>query len=112
MNKKTKGIISFLCAATVLSSSAYAMKLDYFGDNTVLFSEGKSKLHFLGKAEGNKSNRMATIFVMMPGKTLADVQNPEAVAYTRPVSVAYDGSFEYEFGFDKESGVYNAIRNI
>jgi len=106
MNKKAKRIISFLCAATVLSSSAYAMKLEYFGENTVLFTEGKSKLHFKGKAEGNESNRMATIFVMMPGKTLSDVQNPDAVAYMKPVSVDFDGSFEYEFGFDKESGEY------
>jgi len=106
MNKKSKRIISFLCAATFLSSSAYAMELDYFGKNTVLFTDGKSKLHFMGKASGNKSNRMATIFVMMPGKTLADVQNPTDVAYTRPVSVAFDGSFEYEFGFDGDSGMY------
>ena len=106
MNKTAKRIISYLCAATLLSSSAYAMKLDYYGENTALFTEGKSKLHFKGKVDGNYSNRMATIFVMMPGKTLADAQTPENVAYMKPVSVAFDGSFEYEFGFDKVSGKY------
>ena len=46
MNKTAKRIISLLCTATVLSSSAYAMKLDYYGENTVLFTQGKSELHF------------------------------------------------------------------
>ena len=46
INKTAKRIISLLCTATVLSSSAYAMKLDYYGENTVLFTQGKSELHF------------------------------------------------------------------
>lgn len=106
MNKTAKRIISLLCMATVLSSSVYAMELDYYGENTVLFTEGKSELHFKGKADGNYSNRIATIFVMMPGKTLADAKTPENVVYMKPVSVDFDGSFEYKFGFDKDSGVY------
>lgn len=106
MNKTAKRIISLLCMATVLSSSAYAMNLDYYGEKTVLFTEGKSELHFKGKADENYSNRIATIFVMMPGKTLDDAQIPENVAYMKPVSVDFDGNFEYKFGFDKESGVY------
>ena len=106
MNKTAKRIISFLCAAAVLSPSAYAMELDYYGENTVLFTEARSQLHFKGTVDGNYSNRMATIFVMMPGKTLADANVPENVAYMKSVSVDFDGEFEYKFGFDKESGVY------
>lgn len=106
MNKTAKRLISFLCAAAVLAPSAYAMDIEYYGQNTSLFAEGRNKLHFIGTADGEASNRMATIFVMMPGKTLEDAQTPENVAYMKTVSVDFDGNFEYEFGFDKESGVY------
>ena len=106
MNKTAKRIISFLCTAAVLAPSAYAMDIDYYGQNTSLFAEGRNKLHFIGTADGEASNRMATIFVMMPGKTLEDAQTPENVAYMKTVSVDFDGNFEYEFGFDKESGIY------
>ncbi len=106
MNKTAKRIISFLCAAAVSAPAAYAMDIDYYGKNTSLFAEGRNKLHFIGTADGKASNRMATIFVMMPGKTLADAQISENVAYMKTVSVDFDGNFEYEFGFDNESGEY------
>ena len=106
MNKTAKRIISFFCMMSVLSTTTYALELNYYGENTVLFNEPSSQLHFTGSADSGLSNRMATIFVMMPGKTLADVNSFENVAYMKSVSVDFDGGFEFEFGFDELSGEY------
>lgn len=106
MNKKARKIISFLCAALVLTTVSYAVDMEYYGENTSFFAEGRSQLHFKGKTDGNYSNRMATIFVMIPGKTLSDAQSAENVAHMETASVDFNGNFEYEFGFDKASGVY------
>lgn len=108
MNKITRKIVSALCAAVVLSSSAFAMELNYYGENTSLSvsTDVRNKLHFTGKVDGNFSNRMATVFIMKPGKTLADTSDTACVEYMNTAEVDFNGNFEFEFNFEKESGTY------
>lgn len=110
MRKITKMIISALGSMIILSGAAYAdVRIDsFFGDGTTL-ETGADKhnlLHFSGSADGKQSNRIASIFIMKPGKTLADSDKAENIVHMDSVSVDFNGKFDFTLNFENESGIY------
>lgn len=108
MKRIIKGAAAFVLVMSVMSSGVYAAKLSYYGEDTSLEVTGEKQnvLHFEGKLDGIGTNRIATLIIMKPGKSISDISDKTAVAHMEAVSVNYDGSFEYKFAFGGESGIY------
>ncbi len=111
MNSFTKMATALISTLMIFTSSAYSVTIDnFYGNNTSLAVDVSipkhNKLHFIGSVEGKKANRMATIFIMKPTKTLDDAVNGANIEYMNTVSVDFDGNFEFELNFEKPSETY------
>lgn len=108
MNRIVKGAAVALMLS-LLGSNVYATDIKYYGKDTSLevTDTKQNVLHFEGKLDGIGTNRTATLVIMKPQKTISDIADKTAVAHMEAVEVNYDGSFEYKFAFDGESGIYS-----